>query len=134
MYHVRYPVSEVDDDDHHDHDRDISSFSNYRFAECSNLVRIRWKPTYQSSTLLRDFGMNGNSWKAVDGNTDPDYTHKSCSHTEVGLSRQWWAVDLRREYSISRVVVYNRNAYGGYLWVVAASVWETAVLTKCMDG
>jgi len=61
------------------------------------------KPTKQSST---DFGAS--SARAVDGNTEGDFKHESCTHTKKTLYA-WWRVDLQRSYSIKDVIVYNRS-------------------------
>lgn len=44
--------------------------------------------------------------RAIDGNSDGDYTKKSCSHT--GKS-SWWKVELEQEVKIDHVIVYNRR-------------------------
>ncbi|XP_073695272.1 fucolectin-5-like [Garra rufa] len=41
---------------------------------------------------------------AVDGNRDPDASHRSCSLTEAG-SPSWWRVDLKRVYKIRKVTI-----------------------------
>ncbi|XP_067249145.1 fucolectin-1-like [Chanodichthys erythropterus] len=41
---------------------------------------------------------------AVDGNTDTDIFHKSCSHT-ARQDTPWWRVDLKNVYTISKVAI-----------------------------
>lgn len=60
------------------------------------------KKTSQSST-----GWGGYSNKAVDGNRSGHYLHRSTSHTNNHNS--WWQVDLGREYSIGKLVIYTRT-------------------------
>jgi len=62
----------------------------------------RGKSTSQSST-----GWGGSSSRAVDGKTDGRYGHKSCTHTH-NQHRAWWKVNLRGNYHINRVIVWNR--------------------------
>ncbi|XP_060099027.1 uncharacterized protein LOC132574809 [Heteronotia binoei] len=69
-----------------------------------NLARGR--PTMQVSPVASSGP--GSSGCAVDGNCDGRYTSSSCTHTNL-VSSPWWSVDLGREYSISLVVVKNRQ-------------------------
>jgi hypothetical protein len=50
----------------------------------------------------------GDASRAVDGNTDGDWTHNSVTHTESTPSA-WWQVDLGAVTNIDHVVVYNRT-------------------------
>ena len=68
------------------------------------------KPTSQ----IDDFSSFSTSNKAVDGNRDPVYNKKSCVLTKNN-DRSWWAVDLKREYTINKVVITNRQA--GRKWL-----------------
>ena len=62
------------------------------------------KPATQSST---DY--DGPARLAVDGNTDGHYFNaKSTTHTARDDS-PWWQVDLLEEFSIDRIVIWNRN-------------------------
>ncbi|XP_006812487.1 fucolectin-like [Saccoglossus kowalevskii] len=51
---------------------------------------------------------NGPANYAIDGNDDSIYGHKSCSHTGK-KTNAWWKVDLEETYSISQVVITNRQ-------------------------
>ena len=54
---------------------------------------------------------------AIDGNTDPDLEHHSCAHP-VGTNA-WWMIDLGKQFSIDRVVIYNRKGAGSKytIWI-----------------
>ena len=61
------------------------------------------KNAVQSST---DYG--GEASRAVDGNTNPNYSAgKSITHTAMG-DNPWWYVDLDGEFRIEQVVIRNR--------------------------
>ncbi|XP_041366745.1 fucolectin-like [Gigantopelta aegis] len=61
-----------------------------------------YKTARQSTTAVGGFAS-----RAVDGDTNSDYMHSSCMHTNDGYG-QWWEVDLFGFYEIERVVVFNR--------------------------
>ncbi|KAA1245540.1 S8 family serine peptidase [Aquimarina sp. RZ0] len=60
------------------------------------------KPATQSST-----GFGGAASRAVDGNTNGNYSNGSVTHTnrEIG----WWRVDLGDVYNISSINIHNRT-------------------------
>ncbi|XP_065146036.1 uncharacterized protein [Paramisgurnus dabryanus] len=58
----------------------------------------------QSST----FDELGGAKHAVDGNREIKYTMGSCSHTGIE-NNPWWRVDLKRIYSINKVIITNRG-------------------------
>lgn len=62
------------------------------------------KPTSQTST-----DQNGASYLAVDGNTDGDYWHGSCSQTAYDRAKPfaWWMVDLETESLVNSVKLVN---------------------------
>ena len=67
------------------------------------------KMTYESSVAW-----SGESYKAVDGNTDTDFMNgSSCTHT-LEESNPWWMVDLGYEADISRVEITNRAKLGKF--------------------
>merc|ERR1719399_2080996 len=72
-------------------------------GELSNIELARGKPTSQSST-----GYGGGASRAVDGNTSGNWGHSSCTHTNKN-SNEWWKVELGAQYSIDKVVVWNRS-------------------------
>ncbi|XP_039618153.1 pentraxin fusion protein-like [Polypterus senegalus] len=45
---------------------------------------------------------------AIDGKRNGTYNEGSCSHTEIDYPA-WWRVNLKATYSISTVVIYNRQ-------------------------
>src|SRR5690606_23145411 len=57
----------------------------------------------QSSTVL-----GGDPSRAVDGNTDGNWSSNSVTHTADGLS-EWWMVDLEAAVNIGYVVLFNRT-------------------------
>jgi len=62
------------------------------------------KPTTQSSTAFE-----GESSRAVDGNTSGDYHgQNSVTHTEKEASA-WWQVDLGAAHSIVQIKIWNRT-------------------------
>ncbi len=65
-------------------------------------VAIQGKAS-QSST---DFG--GDAARAIDGNTDGDYTKNSTTHT-AGSNNPWWEVELGSAISIESIQLFNRT-------------------------
>ena len=61
------------------------------------------KPTAQSSTYA-----NGKSSRAIDGNTDAEWSGGSCTHT-LRTSNPWWRVDLQQDVNVYSVQVWNRG-------------------------
>lgn len=52
-------------------------------------------------------GFEGVPERAVDGNTDGDYTKNSTTHTDTETN-PWWELDLGAEGSIDAIVIWNR--------------------------
>ena len=46
--------------------------------------------------------------RAIDGNSDPDPTHNSCSLTQ-DEAKPWWRLELPGVYRVSEIQVTNRN-------------------------
>jgi len=61
------------------------------------------KPTSQSSTTS-----GGYSKRAVDGNTDGDFSKGSCTAT-MKENNPFWYVDLQKKASVHKVRIYNRS-------------------------
>lgn len=61
------------------------------------------KPTQQSTTAF-----DGQSSRAVDGNTSGNYSQNSTTHTAKRKS-SWWRVDLGGNYALSAIKVFNRT-------------------------
>ncbi|MFT5847916.1 discoidin domain-containing protein [Psychroserpens sp.] len=68
------------------------------------------KPTSQSSLYP-----NGESFKAVDGNTNSDFNANpnSVTHTAANDTSSWWRVDLgdEYEYDLTTIRIYNRDNF-----------------------
>ena len=62
------------------------------------------KPAAQSST-----GWEADANRAVDGNTSGDFWKNSVSHTSGGDSEAWWRVDLKGQYTVNRIQIFNRT-------------------------
>ena len=58
----------------------------------------------QSTTLYSQ----GKAEHAIDGNSDPDWYHDSCTHTE-SQAKPWWRLELPGVYRVSEIQVTNRN-------------------------
>lgn len=54
----------------------------------------------------RNIGMT--SGKAVDGNFDPGFLHKSCASTDWG-ENSYWQVVFDKPYMIYQLIIYNRK-------------------------
>ena len=68
-------------------------------GQTSSLVLSTNKPAAQSSVAN-----SGSASKAVDGNTNSQFSAGSCTHTNVaGESSPWWTVDLGATYAIEKV-------------------------------
>jgi putative heme-binding domain-containing protein len=50
---------------------------------------------------------NGDARKALDGNTNGSYSAGGQTHTEENVSNPWWQVDLRGEFAIDSIIVWN---------------------------
>ncbi|XP_025079426.1 fucolectin-like [Pomacea canaliculata] len=75
----------------------------------SENVALR-KPARHISTPAQYY--NATADKAVDGNTDGDFYHNSCTHTSE-FSNTWWKVDLMGFYNITSVQLFTRtDSYG----------------------
>ena len=47
---------------------------------------------------------------AIDGNSDPQWEHNSCAHTE-SQAKPWWRLELPGVYRVSEIQVTNRNDF-----------------------
>lgn len=61
------------------------------------------KPASQSSIAY-----GGEASRAVDGNRDNAWSHRSVTHTDFH-DHSWWKVDLEKEESVGTVRIYNRG-------------------------
>uniref|UniRef100_A0A8B9HA57 Si:ch211-215k15.4 n=1 Tax=Astyanax mexicanus TaxID=7994 RepID=A0A8B9HA57_ASTMX len=71
-----------------------------------NAAWMKW-PT-QSDLVEYPYTGHGHAYNAIDGNTDPNYYHGSCSSTDW-QQNPWWRVDLLDEYTITSIVITNRG-------------------------
>ncbi|XP_036413787.1 uncharacterized protein LOC118798514 [Colossoma macropomum] len=61
----------------------------------------------QSSLIGNPWGALGHAYNAIDGNTDSNYNHGSCTATET-QQNPWWRVDLLDEYTVISITITNR--------------------------
>jgi len=66
----------------------------------------RGKKTNQTS-----IGSDGDSSRAVDGNTSGDWASGSITHTAEVTDNPAWEVDLGKSVAIEKVVIWNRTGY-----------------------
>uniref|UniRef100_A0A3Q3FFB4 Fucolectin tachylectin-4 pentraxin-1 domain-containing protein n=1 Tax=Labrus bergylta TaxID=56723 RepID=A0A3Q3FFB4_9LABR len=64
---------------------------------------------------------DGPARNAVDGNRDPNFAKGSCSLTHQE-SNPWWRVDLQNVYTVTAVMITNRNEFenrldGAEIWI-----------------
>lgn len=77
----------------------------------------------QSSVAL-----GGVAKRAIDGNTDGQWTSGSVSHTKTE-SNPWWELDLGSPQAVDRVQVFCRNDRGNYAHIRAPSLgWRILLL------
>jgi mono/diheme cytochrome c family protein len=74
------------------------------FAGDENLARES-KATQSSTDYMGEPG------RAIDGDTDGEYTRNSTTHTRQG-DAPWWELDLGAEQCIDRLVIWNRTDNG----------------------
>lgn len=67
--------------------------------------RVSQSSTYQQSNF------NGTPDLAVDGNTDGDFFSDGGSHTQ-SEKNAWWAVNLGANYSLDKIIIWNRTDHG----------------------
>ena len=46
--------------------------------------------------------------RAIDGNLDSIWSHKSCTHTKA-QTKPWWRLDLRNPYKVNYISITNRK-------------------------
>ncbi len=82
------------------------NFVNNKFTifilECTTNVALSGTATQSSTAYDRPAS------RAIDGNTASNFDSGSVTHTGEETD-PWWKVQLAQEYSISQVIVYNRN-------------------------
>lgn len=83
---------------------EIATRSRYKFANPSNLGLN--KTATQSSTLTG--APTATAGKAIDGNTDGNFSNGSVSHTN-SQTNAWWQVDLGTSQQIQTIKIWNRT-------------------------
>ena len=66
-------------------------------------------PTGKATAI--DTAAGGTPDRAIDGNTDGDYSHNSVTHTSVEIDSPWLEVDLGSEQPVESVTVWNRTDF-----------------------
>ncbi|XP_062523611.1 uncharacterized protein LOC134198266 [Corticium candelabrum] len=86
-------------------ERDDNRMSICEVQVCARLAPnlALGKPTTQISTHFR-----GYSFRAVDGNPNPDYFNYACSHT-YSETKPWWRVDLQEQFLVTSLRITNRG-------------------------
>jgi len=80
---------------------EVKVYGTVSKAKKTNLALMM--PTGQVDTAY-----GGASDRAVDGNTETSFGKGSCTHTKK-TKDPWWWVDLQKDASVSRVMVWNRS-------------------------
>uniref|UniRef100_A0A3B1JRD0 Si:ch211-215k15.4 n=1 Tax=Astyanax mexicanus TaxID=7994 RepID=A0A3B1JRD0_ASTMX len=62
----------------------------------------------QSTLVENPWAAFGHAYNAIDGNTDSNYDHGSCTATEW-QENPWWRLDLLDEYTITSITITNRG-------------------------
>ncbi|XP_036413788.1 uncharacterized protein LOC118798515 [Colossoma macropomum] len=62
----------------------------------------------QSSLVNNPYAAFGHAYNAIDGNIDSNYSHGSCTATEM-QQNPWWRVDLLDEYTVTSITITNRG-------------------------
>ncbi|XP_073259200.1 uncharacterized protein [Porites lutea] len=95
--------------------RFVGTSSHNRFCLRAEVYGVKFKPeniaagkpTNQSSTY-KDRSASGESFKAVDGNSDTHFPNGHCSHTLTD-NPSWWSVDLGADHlPVFEVRIVNR--------------------------
>nr|XP_055075202.1 fucolectin-like [Misgurnus anguillicaudatus] len=81
---------------------EVEVYSGCSFTQVDNIAF--GAKAVQSST----YNELADAYNAVDGNRDSDYMKRSCTHTAIE-DNPWWRVDLKRSYSINKVIITNRG-------------------------
>ncbi|XP_072548657.1 fucolectin-1-like [Salminus brasiliensis] len=84
----------------------VTGFLDATFIKGRNLA-LSGKAT-QSSLVRAPWRQLGHASNAIDGNTNFNFNHGSCSHTAT-QNNPWWRVDLLDEYTITTIIITNRG-------------------------
>ncbi|KAL6462445.1 hypothetical protein MHYP_G00288670 [Metynnis hypsauchen] len=64
----------------------------------------------QSSLLGNPWAPFGHGYNAIDGNTDSNYNHGSCTATN-SQQNPWWRLDLLDEYTVTAIITNRVEGY-----------------------
>jgi len=78
------------------------------FSKGKNVARR--KKAYQTTTAH-----GGDAKRAVDGNTSGNWNSGSITHTINDQANQAWEVDLKKNFEIEKISVWNRDGFEGRL-------------------
>ncbi|XP_019616699.1 PREDICTED: uncharacterized protein LOC109464206 [Branchiostoma belcheri] len=85
------------------------TWANEVYRISTRTVNIALGKTAVQSSNENVLGKEWNARLAVDGNTDSNHYHGSCTHTTAaGETNPSWWVDLGQPYAIERVLIFNR--------------------------
>ncbi|KAG9283883.1 hypothetical protein AMEX_G2719 [Astyanax mexicanus] len=84
----------------------VAAFTDASSMKAKNLA-LNGKAT-QSTLIENPWAPFGHAYNAIDGNTDPDFTHGSCTATTF-QKNPWWRVDLQDEYTVTSITITNRG-------------------------
>ena len=68
---------------------------------------INYNLALNGTAIQSSTDYNGEPSRAIDGNTDGNYSNDSVTHTH-DEANPWWQVDLGAEYSIGNINIFNR--------------------------
>ena len=72
------------------------------YSEGHNVAR-------QGKASQKDTSVGGVASRAIDGNSSGRWEDGGQTHTQEKTENPWWEVDLRAEYPIDSIVIYNRT-------------------------
>ncbi|KAG9283887.1 hypothetical protein AMEX_G2723 [Astyanax mexicanus] len=84
----------------------VAAFTDASSMKAKNLA-LYGKAT-QSFLVQNPWTGHGHAYNAIDGNTDSNYDHGSCTATTF-QPNPWWRVDLLDEYTITSITITNRG-------------------------
>uniref|UniRef100_A0A3B1JIF4 Si:ch211-215k15.4 n=1 Tax=Astyanax mexicanus TaxID=7994 RepID=A0A3B1JIF4_ASTMX len=84
----------------------VAAFTDASSMKAKNLA-LYGKAT-QSVLVQNPWTGHGHAYNAIDGNTDSNYDHGSCTAT-TWQQNPWWRVDLLDEYTITSITITNRG-------------------------
>ena len=82
-------------------------FCGYTLHLAASRINVALSGTAVQSTTFSNLGK---AEHAIDGNSDPEWAHNSCTATS-SQTKPWWRLELPGVYRVSEIQVTNRNAY-----------------------